>query len=137
LPLLDSNAIFIIVKRLGERAIRTLKGGTTLDLAAYELGNAIWKDCRLIGSISPEEAADRVEKTARLLEIIEKRRTETPEELRDTMGLATELGITFYDAAYLHHARSHPPLVTEDRQLMEKGAQVGIEAITVKQLLER
>jgi predicted nucleic acid-binding protein len=64
-------------------------------------------------------------------------RTDTPGEASETMKLAIERGLTYYDAAYLHHAESKQPLVTEDDKLRTKAEEAGVEAITVKQMLER
>ena len=63
-------------------------------------------------------------------------RTDTPGEASETMKLAIERGLTYYDAAYLHHAESNQPLVTEDDKLRTRAEEAGFEAITVKQLLE-
>ena len=63
-------------------------------------------------------------------------RTDTPEEASVTMKLAIERGLTYYDAAYLHHAKSTQPLVTEDTKLRTRAEEAGVEAITVKQMLE-
>ncbi len=63
-------------------------------------------------------------------------RTDTPGEASETMKLAIERGLTYYDAAYLHHAQSKQPLVTEDNKLRARAEEAGVEAITVKQLLE-
>ena len=64
-------------------------------------------------------------------------RIETPEEASEMMELAIERGLTYYDAAYLHRAEGNQPLVTEDDELRVKAGEVGVEAITVEQLLER
>lgn len=50
--------------------------------------------------------------------------------------LAIKRGLTHYDAAYLHHAESTQPLVTEDNKLRTRAEEAGVEAITVKQMLE-
>ncbi len=63
-------------------------------------------------------------------------RTDTPGKASETMRLAIERGLTYYDAAYLHHAESRQPLVTEDNKLRRRAEDAGVEAITVKQLLE-
>jgi len=63
-------------------------------------------------------------------------RTDTPGEASETMKLAIERGLTYYDAAYLHHAENNQPLVTEDNKLRTRAEEAGVEAITVKQLLE-
>ena len=64
-------------------------------------------------------------------------RTNTPGEASETMKLAIERGLTYYDAAYLHHAESNQPLVTEDNKLRTRAEEASVEAITVKQMLER
>jgi predicted nucleic acid-binding protein len=64
-------------------------------------------------------------------------RTDTPGKASQTMKLAIERGLTYYDAAYLHHAESKQPLVTEDNMLRTRAKEAGVEALTVKQLLER
>jgi hypothetical protein len=48
-PLFDSSAIFRAIK---ENKIEFLAGNYTLELARYELGNIIWKDCVLHVKIS-------------------------------------------------------------------------------------
>ncbi|MCD6368541.1 MAG: type II toxin-antitoxin system VapC family toxin [Thermoproteales archaeon] len=135
---LDSSAIAIILKRLKERSIEVLDGNITLDLAAYELGNIIWKECTLRNLISSEDAASKAEQIARILEIIEQTKIESPQDFKDTMKLATKLKLTFYDASYLQAAKKmKTPLVTEDNELRKKAEKAGVKAITVNQLLNR
>jgi predicted nucleic acid-binding protein len=74
---------------------------------------------------------------ARILNHMIVLRIVTPEEASETMKLATEQGLTYYDAAYLHRAEGNQPLVTEDDKLRMKAKEIGVEAITVKHLLER
>lgn len=53
------------------------------------------------------------------------------------MKHATELKLTFYDASYLHVAKSKGlTLVTEDKELSEKAKRINIKAITVSELLK-
>lgn len=133
---LDSSAIAIILRRLRERSTRVLEGKTTLDLARYELGNLIWKECALKGLISPEEAKTKAEGMAEMLGITETMSIESSKDFRETMKLALELKLTFYDASYLHIAKSHGlTLVTEDGELREKAKHVNIKAITISGLL--
>lgn len=119
-----------------ESALQHLEGRRTLDLARYEIGNVVWKESVLFGNISDSEARAIIEYTARIIGQMRVLRVETPEDSSGTMKLATEHGLTYYDAAYAYHATSQPPLVTEDMQLLKKAGQIGIEAITVSQLLE-
>ncbi|MBL7080511.1 type II toxin-antitoxin system VapC family toxin [Candidatus Bathyarchaeota archaeon] len=118
-------------------APRHLEANHTLDLAYYEIGNVIWKEYALFGNISPEGARAMAGYAARIIGLMIVLRTDTPGEASETMRLAIELGLTYYDAAYLHHAESNRPLVTEDITLRKKAEEVGVEALTVKQLLER
>lgn len=117
--------------------MRHLEGNHTLDLAYYEIGNVIWKESALFGNISPSGARAMAGYAARILNHMIVLRIETPEEASETMELAIEQGLTYYDAAYLHRAEGNQPLITEDDKLRMKAKGVGIEAITVKQLLER
>jgi predicted nucleic acid-binding protein len=73
---------------------------------------------------------------ARILNHMIVLRIVTPEEASETMKLAIERGLTYYDAAYLHRAEGNPPLVTEDDKLRMKAGEVGVEAITVEQMLK-
>ena len=117
--------------------MRHLEGNHTLDLAYYEIGNVIWKESALFGNISPTGARAMAGYAARILNHMIVLRIETPEEASETMELAIERGLTYYDAAYLHRAEGNQPLVTEDGELRMKAGEVGVEAITVRQLLER
>ena len=118
-------------------ALPHLEGNHTLDLAYYEIGNVIWKESALFGNITPEGARAMAGYAARIINHMIVLRTDTPGEASETMKLAIERGLTYYDAAYLHHAESKQPLITEDNKLRKKAEEAGVEAITVKQLLER
>lgn len=135
---LDSCAIAIILKRLREKSVEILEDQFTLDLARYELGNVIWKECALGGLTTPEKAVKRAGDISEILEITKNERIESSEDLRGVMKLAIELTITFYDASYLYTAKSKKAiLVTEDKELDDKAENTGIEAIDVTELLRR
>ncbi len=119
--LLDSNAIIITLKRLLENSVKALDGKATLNLAYYEIGNVIWKECTLEGSISPREAVSRAEDTSRILGIMKIEETGSTEGMGEAMRIAIEQKLTFYDAAYLQAAKNEGyTLVTEDRELLKK-----------------
>jgi len=107
-----------------------------LDLAYYEIGNVIWKEASLFDNISPSAARAMAGYAARIINNMVVLRIDTSEEASETMRLAIEQGLTYYDAAYLRHAEVNQPLVTEDDKLRRKAGAVGVEAITVRQLLE-
>lgn len=46
--LLDTSAIAILLKRLGREALKYIAGMHTLDLARYEMGNVVWKECTVL-----------------------------------------------------------------------------------------
>ena len=134
--ILDSSAIArILLTRKGD-ALRQLGDRCSLDLARYEIGNVLWKEAVLFGSMTGEEAASNVEYVAKILDEMRVLGPGTPEEAKETMELAVEHGLTYYDAAYVYRAKGMPPLVTEDRQLIEKAVSAGVEAITVEELDE-
>jgi predicted nucleic acid-binding protein len=115
-PLFDSSAIFRAIK---ENKIEFLAGNYTLELARYELGNIIWKDCVLHVKISEQEAKimqKTINHTLNLMELIEI--TGNEEEILDT---AIKLKITFYDASYAYFAKAKDlRLITEDARLIKK-----------------
>ena len=135
---LDSSTIAIIFKRLKGEAVDVLEENIMLDLAFYELGNMIWKECTLKNLISLEEGINRAGQLAKALEVVEAAKIRSPEDFKEVMRLATELGLTFYDTSYLQVAKKRNlPLVTEDRELRDKARQAGVKAMTVNELLKQ
>ncbi|MFQ6076324.1 MAG: type II toxin-antitoxin system VapC family toxin [Candidatus Bathyarchaeia archaeon] len=135
---LDSSAIAIILRRLREKSTGVLEGKITLDLARYELGNVIWKECALKGLIGSEEAKSKAEGMAKMLEITEIKNVKSSKDFRETMQIALGLDLTFYDASYLHIAKSHGhTLVTEDEELREKAKHADTKATTISELLRQ
>jgi len=130
--LLDSSAIAILLKRLGSGALRYIVGAHTLDLARYELGNVVWKECALRTSVSLREAVRKAMCLAKLLKTMNISSISSDEDFREVMELALRLKLTFYDASYLYVAKKEGlTLVTEDRELREKAENVGVKAISV------
>ena len=135
---LDSSTIAIIFKRLKGEAVDVLEENIMLDLAFYELGNMIWKECTLKNLISLEEGINRAGQLAKVLEVVEAAKIRSSEDFKEVMRLATELRLTFYDTSYLQVAKKRNlPLVTEDRELRDKARQAGVKAVTVSELLKQ
>ena len=133
--LLDSSAIAVVLSGARREAVNVLDGKTTLDLARYELGNVVWKQCVFGNQLSPEEAAGKAESLARVLGLLEIRCVDSVEGFRGVMRLAVELKSTFYDAAYLYIAKEGQlTLVTEDVELAAKAALIGIKVLPVSKL---
>jgi predicted nucleic acid-binding protein len=116
--LFDSSAIFRAFK---ENKIEILTGNFTLELARYELGNILWKDCVLQAKISEQQSkqlASAVKRTLALMDVLEIGGSE--EEILET---AINHRITFYDASYVYSAKQKElTLVTEDSRLIKKVA---------------
>lgn len=112
----DSSSIFEAMLR-GE--VKVLSGNYTVNLARYELGNVLWKRRVLLGDLSEEKCLRLVDLVKRVLGLMKVVGVECRE--REVFRLAGELGITFYDASYVHASYTmNLPLVTEDNLLKEK-----------------
>jgi len=132
---LDASALGALLEKLGEKGLRYLEGAVTLDLALYELGNLLWKACRLRGVVSEEEALEGARSLAKVLELV-RREQIRGEDAEGIMALALSLGLTFYDASYLYLAKSRGDvLVTEDGDLLERAKTAGVRAIKVEEYL--
>jgi len=133
--LMDASSIGILFGKMRERAIEFLEGAVTLDLALYELGNLIWKECILKRMISRREALERIEDLVKVLELMYLESLGN-EDMKGAMMLAIDLNLTFYDASYLHIAKSrNMPLITEDKELLEKAKIIGVKAFRVEDYL--
>ena len=54
--LFDANAIYRLIRESPDDATDRLIEGSTIQLAYYELGNALWRECLLLNRITNEEA---------------------------------------------------------------------------------
>ena len=134
---LDSSAIALILKRLGGESIEVLEESVTIGLAAYELGNILWKEYALRRLIGLEEAVRRAEQIAKILEVIKLENIKSAEEFKEVMKLAAQLDLTFYDASYLYLAKkTGMPLVTEGKELLEKAKNASVKALNVDDFLK-
>lgn len=114
----DASAIYKLVHAGKAKA---LADGTTLDLAAYELGNAVWK---AVASKSIDQSQG-LKLINFLEEILGKMETvSAAAHLDEVLDLAVKIRLTFYDAAYLHASiKRNKPLVTEDNVLYNAAKQ--------------
>ena len=135
--LLDSSAIAILLKRFKGEALRYIAGMHTLDLARYELGNVIWKECILRSLISHEDSLSKARHVVKVLNTMKLDSINSEEGYSEAMKLAIKLKLTFYDASYLYEAkRQGLILVTEDKELREKSNKARVNAINVKKYVE-
>ncbi|MBC7131309.1 type II toxin-antitoxin system VapC family toxin [Candidatus Bathyarchaeota archaeon] len=116
MKLFDSSAI---INLCAEKNLDPLLEGFTLNLALYELGNAVWKQVYIHNTITVEEANIILDSLAEVFGKMRKLKVEHPLE---TLKIAVEEKITYYDAAYLHTAvKNNLTLVTDDEKLYRIG----------------
>jgi predicted nucleic acid-binding protein len=127
--LADASTIFL---SLVTRKTVRVAGSYTLDLARYELGNAVLRQVRS-GILSEEEAMELAEAASSILRnMVVLQVEEEPEVLR--LAAATEL--SFYDASYLHTAeRLGLNLATEDGRLARAAKHVGVQPTSLAELI--
>jgi predicted nucleic acid-binding protein len=133
--LFDSNAIYRLIREAPDIALDKLTEGATIYLAYYELGNALWRECRLLKRISIEEA----EKSLNLMYAMLARmqvaavNSEKGNEIMDT---ANRFNLTFYDSAYLVEAKNNSKaLVTDDAKLAKTAEVLGVETLSSNEVI--
>lgn len=110
--LFDSSAI---INLCGEKKIDKLLDGWTLNLAFYELGNAVWKQVYVHKTITVNEANTLLDP---LIEVFRKLRKPETEDALETLKIAVKESLTYYDASYINAAMENGlTLVTDDEQL--------------------
>ena len=112
--IVDASSIIRAVK---EGRMRRVAGESTIPLARFEVGNAIWKDVHLRGLYSAEDGARLLEVILGLVDLMDVVEPDYALALR----LAVERGMTFYDASYVAAAvQRGTKLVTEDAELRRR-----------------
>jgi len=131
----DASSIYTLVKHKGGDSSKTLRTSATTALAAYELGNAVWRETHLLKLLTEDEAKELIGLIYSLLETM----TIIPFEPRRDGGatlesaLATDL--SFYDASYLSAAiKTGYTLVTEDKRLAKSATKIGVRTISWRDL---
>ncbi|MEM2740207.1 MAG: type II toxin-antitoxin system VapC family toxin [Candidatus Bathyarchaeia archaeon] len=129
--LFDASAIYPLLKKLKASIYDVIEAIGVLDLTKYEVGNTIWVEAvrGLIPDWLPVSRA-----WSDVFKII------TELEIDDVSGveeIAMKLNLTFYDASYIYVAyRRSLTLVTEDREMRRKAAEMGVEAVAVDEFIE-
>jgi predicted nucleic acid-binding protein len=114
--LFDSSAIITLVE---SSKLDELLEGWTIDLAFYELGNAVWKQVHLYRTLSMDEAKIALDA---LVSVFDKMRKVQELEPLSTLVIAVTERLSYYDAAYLQAAVDKKMiLVTDDKTLRQVG----------------
>jgi len=114
--LFDSSAI---INLCGERKLDRFEGAYTLNLAFYEVGNAVWKQVHVYKTLTMEEGCTVLDSLTELVKILKKVEARRVSEV---LRIAVEEDLTYYDASYLQASIENSlTLVTDDEKLHAAG----------------
>jgi predicted nucleic acid-binding protein len=127
--LFDASSLLAAVKA---GRLDLLVGGRVHWLTLYEVCNALWRESRLLGRLTGEEAVRVMEVVADVvgeMEVLGVRGSEA-----EVLRVALSTGLTAYDASYVVVAAGEGlTLVTEDLRL-RRGAEGHVEVVSVSEL---
>jgi len=113
--LFDASALLNLVRRLGEESLKILEENYILTLTIYEVGNALWRETRLLRRLTIDEAEEIMRAIITLIKFMQ---VTEPQDPIEVLRVSNEIETTFYDAAYVVTAlRRGLILVTDDRRL--------------------
>ena len=134
--LFDSNVIYRLIREAPDIALGKLTEGSTIYLAYYELGNALWRECRLLKKINIEEAEKSLDLMYALLELMQIA-TVNSKKGTEIIGVANRFNLTFYDAAYLAEAKDNSEtLVTDDIKLVKTAEAIGVRTLSSNEIMK-
>jgi predicted nucleic acid-binding protein len=118
----DASSVYVLVKN---KDLKVLRDSRTLDLAFYEIGNAIIQEQR-IGIIDQKTSNVLLEILQDITAIMDVTKFEEL-EANKVFEIAHKSRLTFYDASYLSLAlNSGEVMVTDGRELATAARKVGI-----------
>jgi predicted nucleic acid-binding protein len=127
--LFDANAIYRLIRELPDDAIEKLVEGSTIYLAYYEIGNAIWRECLLLKRISKEDAEKSLNFIYTLLDQMHIASLDN-DSATAILNTACKFNLTFYDSAYLTEAKkSNKTLVTDDKKLAKAAEKLRLKTL--------
>ena len=134
--LLDANSILLFTRAGMVPVDDDETSVSTTAIAAYELGNAVWKDLHLFKKLTEGEA--RLLLTA-FHETLLRLRVEPQLELAERLNIlanANRCDLSFYDSSYLTAAmRLEATLVTEDVSLKKASKECGVPNSSARELM--
>jgi predicted nucleic acid-binding protein len=115
--LIDASSFIEAIKISPEDALRLFSENCILDLTKYEVGNALWKEHTLHGSMEEGEFREFLSLFGRIVPRTRVLSVEA-QELPEVADVAAKERITFYDASYVAVAKKRNlTLLTEDAEL--------------------
>lgn len=105
-----------------------------LDLATYEIGNAVWKESKLMKLLTSEEIGRQTTEVSVVLSSLEKLSID-PSELPGALEIARREKKTFYNSSYIYVGkRDKLTFVTEDQTLL-RAAWKHIQTMSARKLI--
>ena len=135
----DAGSILLLTRELGKNVVDVVKEQVTASLAFYEIGNALWKECCLLGRLRMAEAEETLSFIHALMTVMKVLDVREDSGLgKNVLANAAKLKITYYDSAYLTLAeRFKAILVTDDGRLAKASRKIGIKVLTAEELMSR
>ena len=133
--LLDANSIILLTRagEIPETSDETVVAST--GIAAYELGNAVWKDLHIFKRLSKEEADLLLTMFHKTLSRMKVEPQSELSERIEVLRNSDNLGISYYDSSYLTSAiRLEATLVTEDKRLRKAADACGVPTLSAGEL---
>ena len=135
--LFDASSLLTLVREVRGKATDILLDNSTISLAYYEVGNALWKECFLLKRIVPKEAAKLLRSIFAFIDEMDVIVVEDEELGSAILDIAGKQKITYYDAAYLMGAKkSNKMLVTDDNKLARVAEREGVKPLSSKTVYE-
>ncbi|MCD6443640.1 type II toxin-antitoxin system VapC family toxin [Candidatus Bathyarchaeota archaeon] len=126
-----------LLRLLREKAPDLLRGGSTISLAYYEVGNALWREHLLLRRITSKEASKTLKTIFLILGTMDVIALKDENFGEAVFNLASKLNITYYDASYLAEAlKTDKTLVTDDGKLSTAARRIGVKTLTSRDLFE-
>lgn len=124
-----------LVRELRGKALDLFSDGSTINLAYYEVGNAIWRECFLLKRIVPTEAAKLLKSIFMAIKAMDVTALEDGELGEVALRTAGKLNVTYCNSTYLTEAkRLNRTLVTDDAKLAKAAESAGVKTLTSKAL---
>ena len=114
MKIFDASAILNLLE---EGTLPDFSESATINLALYEIGNAVWKQVHLTKRLNQSQGEKIILSASLLIEKMKYINIDVVNALK----IAVKEGLTFYDASYLQIAYStKSELITDDKKLRDK-----------------
>lgn len=114
MKIFDASAILNLLE---EGTLPDFSESATINLALYEIGNAVWKQVNLTKRLNQSQGEKIILSASLLIDKMKYINIDVVNALK----IAVKEGLTFYDASYLQIAYStRSELITDDKKLHDK-----------------